>query len=215
MMLEVDIQDISKRYTYEWIFKDLSCVMHAESRWAVVGDNGAGKSTFLKLLMGALDPSKGKILYRVENTPVKVSEVFNHISFTAPYMDLIESFSISELYAFHGRFKTFQDQVTLNTFLDIVQLSKHRHKYIKTFSSGMKQRLKLALAVLSTSKMVILDEPTTNLDVWGKEWFQKLLQDYLQQRTLVIASNEATDLALTSQTLNIVDFKPGSQVRKL
>lgn len=206
-MLSIELEEVHKRFVYEWILKNINWQIQPGDRLAIVGPNGSGKSTLLKLIMGTIDPSKGKIKYQSKNKKVPVGNVFQYFSFTGPYMNLIESYSAKEMINFHFHIKSPINNFKTSDVLELAQLKNHQNKHIKKFSSGMKQRLKLAIAFSTNSSVLVLDEPTTNLDDEGKAWFQHLMKDYANNRTVIIASNEKGDLHQTTQQLNILDFK--------
>jgi ABC-type multidrug transport system ATPase subunit len=173
----------------------------------IIGPNGSGKSTLIKLLMGTIDPSQGKIFYSLEEKKIPVSEVYQYFSFSAPYMGVPDNFTMKEVLDFHFRFRKLIDGVQMIDIFSISNLQKHQRKMIRQFSSGMKQRFKLTLAILTDSQYIVLDEPTTNLDEEGKKWFHELIKTHLGHRTLIIATNEKDDLIFCEKTIDILDFK--------
>lgn len=206
-MFTITFQKACKRYIFEWIFLNVDLKIESGKKYAITGPNGSGKSTFLKLLLGTIDPSKGKVHYEFNNKQIDVSNAFEYFSFAAPYMSLIETYTLREMYDFHFGFKKGFENITFKDFKEICELERFKNKYIKQYSSGMKQRLKLGLAILSDTPVLVLDEPTTNLDEKSKLWFQAMLERYLGNRTLIIASNESFDIALTDYNIDISLFK--------
>lgn len=206
--MEIHIQSLAKRFNKEWIFKDVNLHFESGSKTGIVGSNGSGKSTFIKLLSGAELPSKGEIKYRNSDTEIDHSEIFKSINFAAPYIDLIEELSCKELIEFHLNFKSFQNGLTIDTFFDLLYLKEAENKFIKNFSSGMKQRLKLGLAICSKSELLLLDEPCSNLDLKGIELYHNLMDNYNNGRTTIIGSNEQKDeLYKIEKTIRITDYK--------
>ena len=206
--MQIEAQHLSKRYNREWIFRDLSHQFEKNSRTGIIGSNGSGKSTLLKILSAAELPSEGKLIYNTVNGLLKHEAVYKHLSFASPYMDLPEQLNPVELYQFHSTFKPFQKQLSLDGFLKLVYLMDAKDKAIKYFSSGMKQRLKLGLAICSTSSLLILDEPCSNLDKAGIELYWKLLKEYSEERTILIGSNEQSDELQNIDTfINLLDYK--------
>ncbi|MFT6165336.1 MAG: ABC-type multidrug transport system ATPase subunit [Vicingaceae bacterium] len=206
--MNIQIDSLSKRFNKEWIFQSLSFVISSGEKIGIIGSNGSGKSTFIKLISAADLPSKGEIKYFISNTEIDEGEIYSSINFTAPYIDLIEELSCKELIDFHLQFKAFQNGLTADSFIDLVYLKDAEHKFIKNFSSGMKQRLKLGLAICSQSELLLLDEPCSNLDTRGVELYHKLMDQYNQNRTTIIGSNEQKDeLYKIEKTLRITDYK--------
>lgn len=205
--MRIQLDKVSKRFGYEWIFRAIDFAIHPGDKVAIVGPNGSGKSTLLRLLLGANEPSKGTINYQVDDKVIKAESIHTYVSFAGPYMDVIHNFTLKEMVRFHFSFRDPVEGLSPKDIAEIALLSKSKNKEIAKFSSGMQQRLKLSLALCSKSSCVILDEPTTNLDEPSKKWFAELLDRYLGNRTLIIATNEERDAQLCSRTLNIADFK--------
>lgn len=206
--MKIEVEGVGKRYKMEWIMKGVTLALQPAQRCAITGPNGSGKSTLMKMLSGHLTPSKGKIRFHLDDKPLPVSEVYQHLAYAAPYMELIEELTLMEALHFHQRFKPFQQQLQPDEVYQILALKKARRKLIRNFSSGMKQRLKLALAILSDTPYLLLDEPTTNLDAEGVQWYRKLIDAYTHNRTLVIASNVEVDFDFCEARVDIVKYKP-------
>ena len=205
--MDIALNNVGKRYRFEWIFKGITLQIHQESKWAILGPNGSGKSTLLKLLSGHLTPSKGKITWSLGHESLERDTVYKKIALAAPYVELIEEFTLQEAINFHRQFKPYIGGLQPNDLIDILNFSKSKHKEVRFFSSGMKQRLKLVLAICSDTPLLLLDEPTTNLDAQGVAWYRNLIQQYAQNRTLIIASNIEHDYDFCEASVNILDFK--------
>ncbi|MFN0034098.1 MAG: ATP-binding cassette domain-containing protein [Saprospiraceae bacterium] len=205
--MTIQLQNIGKRYRLEWIFRGLNSRFRAGERWAILGPNGSGKSTLLKVLSGHLTPSAGDVFFENEGAKIQEEAVFRKISYAAPYIELIEEFTLEEALRFHAKLKPLLPGFTPASLYELLALPRARQKEIRFFSSGMKQRLKLALAVCSDTPILLLDEPATNLDVQGVEWYKKLISEYAAERLVVIASNDPHDAEFCPQHLNIVEYK--------
>ncbi|GAA0893266.1 hypothetical protein GCM10009122_29450 [Fulvivirga kasyanovii] len=189
--MEVSLQNLAKRYNKEWIFKDLNYELKAGESYALVGSNGSGKSTLLQIISGYHLPSAGHITYINQGKQVPPEEVFQYISIATPYMELIEEFTLKEHLDFHFKFRKIREGYTIDRVMESCLLSNARDKYIKNFSSGMKQRLKLALSFYTQSELVLLDEPTSNLDNQGTKWYQERVRELKKTNaTILIASNQ-------------------------
>ena len=206
--MRIEMEQAAKRYRNEWILRKLDLQFSAGSSYAVSGPNGSGKSTLLKMLSGYLSPSKGKIRYFFREKPLPVSELYRHLSLAAPYIELIEEFSLLEALHFHRRFKALLPGMSTEQFLEMVDLpASAQKKIIRHYSSGMKQRFKIALALCSDTPFVILDEPTTNLDRKGVQWYRDLIMKMMQDRLLIIASNVEEDFDFCQQRIDILSYK--------
>lgn len=205
--MELVLNNVGKRYRFDWIFRQLNYHFQAQKQYAILGPNGAGKSTLMKVLSGHLSPSKGNISFVIDQKKLLADHVYRRISYAAPYIDLIEELSLQEAIKFHLQFKKMQKQLNLDGILDLLQFKGAAKKEIRFFSSGMKQRLKLVLAICSATDLLLLDEPTTNLDKQGFAWYQKLIDDYAANRMVIVASNVEMDYHFCKEHLNILDYK--------
>jgi ABC-type multidrug transport system ATPase subunit len=206
--MEIYLTNIGKRFRFEWIFKGIDYHFSTAHRYAILGQNGAGKSTLMKVLSGHLTPSKGTIIFQEDKQSLQIEEVFTKISYAAPYIELIEEFTLTEAITFHQRFKPFQTEIDVEKLITLLGFEKSRDKEIRFFSSGMKQRLKLALAICAQTPILLLDEPTTNLDAQGTAWYKDLLQTYTNNRLVIIATNVVEDYSFfCDSVIKISDYK--------
>lgn len=208
--MRINLSKIGKRYRSEWIFRGVNYSFEEGLKYAISGHNGAGKSTFLRVLSGHLTPTKGKITFQKDKQKLLPEDTYRHLAFAAPYIDLIEEFSLEEAVNFQGKFKPFETGVGIDKIIDILQLPNAKNKEIRNFSSGMKQRLKLVLAICSGASLVLLDEPTTNLDRQGVQWYLDLIENHTQNKTVIIASNVLEDFNFCQHSLDITAYKKKS-----
>jgi ABC-type multidrug transport system ATPase subunit len=205
--MEIQLTNAGKRFRFDWIFKDLNFQFLAGNRCAVLGPNGSGKSTLLKVISGHLSPTKGKCQLIRNGQPVDPDSTYRHVAYAAPYIELIEEFTLEEALLFHSRLKPLMAGMTPAALYERLELPKTRRKEIRFFSSGMKQRLKLALAICSDTPVLLLDEPTTNLDVHAVAWYKNLLEQFTADRIVILASNDPADLDVCNRQLNIPDYR--------
>lgn len=201
------LENIAKRFKNEWIFKNLNYTFEKNTKYAIVGHNGSGKSTFLSVVTGINPPSRGNVNYFVEGKAIDGDDIYAHITFAAPYMELIEELTLNEIIELQQKFRPFVDGMGHQVFLQKVKLEQHQNKPISQFSSGMKQRLKLGLALFFKSGCVFLDEPTSNLDEFGVEWYLENVQSYVKDRILIISSNNKTEYNFCEEQIDITNFK--------
>jgi ABC-type multidrug transport system ATPase subunit len=204
----IKTENLGKRYRFDWVFRGLSHEFKAGERTAILGPNGSGKSTLLKVLSGQHTPSKGSIQFFENQRVVPPEQVFRMVSFAAPYIDLIEELTLDEAIKFHVSLKPFFPEIKPAGLPALLQLESSRDKQLRFFSSGMRQRVKLALAICSKTPILLLDEPTTNLDLNAIEWYKNLVERFSPpSRTVVIASNDPVDVAFCPLALDILEFK--------
>ncbi|PSR14587.1 MAG: ABC transporter ATP-binding protein [Bacteroidetes bacterium] len=205
--MKIELQGVGKRYRREWILRNLQLDLLPAGRYAITGPNGSGKSTLLRMLSGHLTPTKGKLRFSLQERELPISEVYQQLAFAAPYLELIEEFSLHEALHFHQGFRPFLADLDVSAVIALLGMEKVQQLPISQFSSGMKQRLKLALACCTEARFILLDEPTTNLDVQGVAWYHQLLNQFAQDRLLVIASNVPDDYRVCTEEVAILDYK--------
>ena len=206
-MMKVNLEHIGRRFNREWIFRDVNYVFETGASYAILGANGAGKSTILQVISGSLSSSEGIISYSKEGVFLNPEHVFEHLSIVAPYLELIEEFTLRELIDFHFQFKKYRPGLDRSQLIELMDLKRSEHKAIKHFSSGMKQRVKLALAFCSETEMILLDDPVSNLDQQGLEWYLSLVKEFSADRILIICSNQIQEYSFCKNHLNVVDYK--------
>ncbi|MFN3315348.1 MAG: ATP-binding cassette domain-containing protein [Raineya sp.] len=190
-MFSISTENLGKKFNYEWIFKNLSFKFQLGDSYAIVGNNGSGKSTMLQVLAGALPPSEGKIWYEQENKKILPEEFYQYLSWASPYLELIEEMTLTEQIEFHFKMKPRSSLISSNKqLIELLRLEQSKKKYIKNFSSGMKQRLKLGLAFYTDTPLLMLDEPTSNLDAQNIAWYKNEVTKQIGQRLIIVASNQ-------------------------
>lgn len=208
MPMQVELHGIRKQFGREVVVTGLDHHFEAGSRTVLLGPNGSGKSTLLQLIAGALIPTEGQVVHRLNNTVVEDDVVYRHVSIAAPYLGLYEELSLRELVELHQRVKPLRAGIGAEALARIAYLEHALDKPVAHFSSGMKQRVKLALAVLSDTPLLLLDEPTSNLDAEGTRWYTDLLSAHVERRTLVVASNaQEPEYALCTARVEVMRYK--------
>lgn len=199
--MKIVAENLGKRFNREWVFRNLSCQFTSGTTYAVTGPNGSGKSTLMQVLWGQMQPSAGSVTYH----GLDPSLIFQSVAIATPYMDLIEEFTLDEMVHFHFKFK--KCRVPLENILDKIELAGSRLKAISTFSSGMRQRLKLALAFYSDCDLLFLDEPCTNLDKKSVGWYQDQLAQVPPETVVFIASNQEFEYPASASKIDILTYK--------
>lgn len=202
--MQVEAQALHKDFGHQKVIRGVDLTINSGDRWAIVGGNGSGKTTLLRLLSGLIRPSKGEVIWKEGEHFIPREEWTHRMNFTGPYVELIEELSLTELLQLHGGLRPFVNRLTPVEVEEISGLKVPAHKPIRFFSSGMKQRLRLSLALLTQAEIVFLDEPTSNLDASAIQWMQQLVEEQLNGRTLVVGSNHiAAELDLCTQLFEI------------
>ncbi|WP_242927553.1 ABC transporter ATP-binding protein [Pontibacter vulgaris] len=210
--MQINLSNLGKRYNYEWIFRNLNYTLEPGSSYAILGHNGSGKSTLLTIISGHNLHSEGSITYTLRDKIIPSEEVFRYLSITAPYLELVEEFTLLEMLDFHTKFRPLRNNIKSGELIDRMGLQKARNKFVKDFSSGMKQRLKLGLAIYSDTSLLLLDEPTTNLDQEGVSWYQEHVDQNKADRLIIVGSNILHEYSFCQHHLRISDFHvPGKK----
>ena len=205
--MKIILDQIGRRFNREWIFRKVNYSFELGNSYAILGANGSGKSTLLQVISGSLTSSEGKVNYFRDDLPLNIENVFHELSFAAPYLELIEEFTLSEHIDFHFQFKRYREGYDKKSVISLLGLHLSEHKALKNFSSGMKQRVKLALAFCSDTKILLLDEPVSNLDKQGVEWYLSLIEQFSSDRLVIVCSNQQQEYGFCDERINVEDFK--------
>lgn len=207
--MNISIQKLAKKFRREWIFKNLNWEFQNNETYAITGSNGSGKSTLLQIISGILAFNKGQIEYKFEGRKVEVDTLYKYLTLATPYLELVEEFTLIEAINFHLKFKNFEENIPIKDFILILGLQKSKNKPIKYFSSGMKQRLKLGFALHTDAPLLLLDEPTTNLDAQGIAWYKSEVEQKLNKKTIIICSNQKSEYEFckSDNILDIMQYK--------
>lgn len=205
--MNIHLENLGKKFRKEWIFRNVNLSFEVGKNYTFVGPNGSGKSTLLQVLIGVMPHTEGKVSYNNINQEVSVDDIYKKIVIAAPYLELVEEFTLLESVEFHQKFKPFKDALSAAELIEKIQLAPHKDKTVKNFSSGMKQRLKLGLAFYSEAPIILLDEPTSNLDAQGTAWYLEQIEKHTADRLLIICSNQPNEYAFCNNIVDIRDYK--------
>lgn len=205
--MKISVESVSKRFLQHIIFRNVSLQFEAAQSYALLGANGSGKSTLLRIIAGMQSATKGKVKYSKDNIEIAADEIFKKLSFCAPGMELVEEMTLEEMLHFHFSFKTIHQGLSISQIIDIIGLNAAKDKLISNFSSGMKQRVKLAQAIFSDTPILMLDEPCTNLDQAGVEQYRSWVKEYGKNRLLIIASNEEREYDFCQHQIKMEAYK--------
>ncbi|HEY0040511.1 MAG TPA: ATP-binding cassette domain-containing protein [Flavisolibacter sp.] len=205
--MKIDLVNAGKRFNREWIFRSATLSFTSSNAYAITGPNGSGKSTLLQAIGGMLQLSEGSIQYAIDNKQLAGEEAYKEISFCAPYLDVIEEMTLIEFLDFHSQFKTFLPSFSTKKIIAEIGLEGAANKQIRFYSSGMKQRVKLAQAIFSNTAIILLDEPCSNLDVRGIELYHSLINNYCKERLVIICSNDEVEYKFCNEVISILQYK--------
>lgn len=206
--LHIRLEGIGKKFGSEWIFRNLNLELNPGDKIVILGGNGSGKSTLMQVISGYVLPNAGKILFKTGDSIEENENYRDHFSVAAPYLELIEDYTLEELINHCMTFKPFVHSLNAQQIIDIAELKHASGKYIRNYSSGMKQRAKLTLAILADCPLLLLDEPSSNLDKNAIEWYSKMVLLYAAHKTIVVCSNSVKEeFSFCTRELNVSDYK--------
>ncbi len=204
----IDLHKVSKRYTNEWILRNVTYQFVNNNIYGLKGSNGSGKSTLVKMIAGYLSPTVGTVTYKYnKDTNVSKDDIYKSVSLWGPHVSLVSELTIKEMVNYYLKFKKLRAGLSRDEFFDMLSLSLPHTRRIDSLSSGQVQRIGLALSILSDTDILLLDEPGSYLDESSLEWLYALIDNHKAERTVIISSNEARDLQQCTQTISIADYK--------
>lgn len=205
--MKINATKLGKRFNRDWIFRNLNFQFEEGKHYAITGPNGSGKSTLLQILAGSSIFNEGNVGYLEKQKPLVSDKIFQKISFSAPYLDLVEEMTLTEFFSFHNKMKGWLPDLSTEKIIHLSCLENAAYKQIRYYSSGMKQRVKLAQAIFSNTPAVLLDEPLTNLDEAGISLYHELIEKYCHNRLLIISSNDKKEYSFCQETIDMRAYK--------
>ena len=205
--MKISLTDAGKRFNRDWIFRHLTYEFSAGQSYAIIGPNGSGKSTLLQVLSGGMHLNEGSGKWALDNKQLAGENIYNYISICAPYLEVVEEMTLIEFLNFHAGFKPFLSPITSEKIISMLGLENAVNKQIRNYSSGMRQRVKLAQAIFSDVPVVLLDEPCTNFDAAGIQLYHQLINDHCKNRTVIVSSNDEVEYRFCKTRININDYK--------
>jgi heme exporter protein A len=204
----VEAVSLNKAFRRRLVFNDINFKFENNGIFGISGPNGSGKSTLIKIIAGITSPSSGKIIHINNALKVIPEKLHNHIGFVSPYLVLYDEFSAWENLNYFSEIRNVPfDSEKVTFLLDRFLLLNRKDDFVKIYSSGMKQRLKFIFALMHSPQLLLLDEPTSNLDAEGKDKVYSILRNEAGSSIIIIASNEDSDLEICSSCIQLEQFK--------
>lgn len=203
--LNLTVERLTKEFNRRTIFRDISFSLSNGQSLAITGKNGSGKSTLVKILCGVLSPTKGTIEYIADGKKLKPDDVKHSLGLVSPYLQLYDEFTGLEnlLVLSNIRSNSVPVKARAVQLLEQFGLGKRQDDYLRTYSSGMRQRLKYAFALLHQPVFLILDEPTSNLDVEGVELVKQVVEEQKRRAILIVATNDAIEASWCEKQVHL------------
>ena len=205
--MHIQLTNAGKRFNRDWIFRHFNYQFNAGHSYAITGSNGSGKSTLLQVSAGSMDASEGKVEFGSGSNTYLPEDVYKQVSIVAPYLEVIEEMTAAEFLHFHASFKPLLPAVSVEEVINIIGLQAAAGKQIRFFSSGMRQRIKLAQAIFADVPVLLLDEPCTNFDAAGYALYKQLIQNYCSHKLMIVSSNDIHEYDFCSEQISIADYK--------
>ena len=204
----VEANELNKTFGRRLIFNGINFKYDESGVFGISGPNGSGKSTLVKIIAGLISPTKGRIIHKNSEDEIIPEKLHNHIGFVSPYLVLYEEFTAWENLNIFSKIREINlDKDYAKDLLNQFLLYNRRDDLVKTYSSGMKQRMKFIFALIHNPELLIFDEPTSNLDDEGKNSVYEIIEDKSKESIIIIASNDKADLDLCSQILDLKIYK--------
>jgi heme exporter protein A len=192
--LQLTAANLKKVFNRRVIFQNISFSVQQQQTLLITGRNGSGKSTLVKILSDVLSPTDGT----VSISPLDAAKNFQRssvIGLVSPYLQMYDEFSAEENLHYALAIRGMEsDTNRIHALLKKVFLFERRNDAVRTFSSGMKQRMKYAFALIHNPSILILDEPTSNLDVEGIAMVKQIMSEQIQHGILIVATNDLSDV---------------------
>ncbi len=203
-------ESLKKEFNRRVIFDAISFSLHEGESFVIAGRNGSGKSTLVKILCGLLSPTRGSVRVNVEGKEVAPDLLFRYIGLISPHFNMYEEFSGIENLTLFGKIRGLENNIVHDAeeLLRQFNIFERRNDEVRTYSSGMKQRLKFAAALLHRPEILVMDEPTSNLDEEGIATVRFVMEQQRQRGILIIATNEKDDLKYADSILNLDEQRP-------
>tara|TARA_B100000965_G_scaffold93275_3_gene76094 strand:+ start:2660 stop:3271 length:612 start_codon:yes stop_codon:yes gene_type:complete len=198
--MKIILNNISKKYNKKYVFKNFS-YQFENKYYSITGSNGSGKTTLLKIILGYITPQNGNVTYYKNNSKIE-DDNFGFFSFASPYQEIIEEFTLNEIIHFHFKFLSPINKMKENEIINLLEMEEYSNIKISNFSTGMKQKVKLGLALFSECEFTLLDEPCSNLDDNGIIWYHKNVEESLKFKKIIVASNNKNEI-LNKNVVNI------------
>lgn len=205
--MTISLSDAGKRFNRDWIFRHFSYTFQSGQSYAITGPNGSGKSTLLQVLSGSMMLNEGNCRWQLSEKEITSEKIYDHISICAPYLEVVEEMTLKEFLEFHQKFKSLIPGISSEEIIKMTGLEKAVNKQIRFYSSGMKQRVKLAQCIFSDTVIVLLDEPCTNLDAAGIDLYHSIVKVYCKNRLVIVSSNDEVEYGFCTNVININDYK--------
>ena len=208
--ISLQISGLRKEFDRRPVFKNLDLTLTNSDSIAITGRNGSGKSTLIKVLANVYTQTSGNIELTLDGNGIERQHYYKYLGFVSPYLNLYDEFTGYENLHFVTKVRGIKRE-GIDEVLSRVGLYDRRHDLVKIYSSGMKQRLKIAFSIIHNPQILMLDEPTSNLDSDGIKTVDEIAEEYKNGRILIIATNDEHEKNLCKGEINLNSQITGSK----
>lgn len=197
-------ESLSKNFSDFKIFKDINFEISSGQCLIITGRNGSGKTTLIRVLSRLIQPSAGKLSLSKNTTIIQKEDFYKYIGLVGPYLELYQDLTAQENLIFFARMKelkSYENRIT--HLMEMIGLKGRENDLVKTYSSGMKQRLKYISALLAEPELLFIDEPRSNLDEQGIEMVYKIFNEQKKDKILILATNDSDDLQFADMRVDL------------
>jgi len=205
---KLKLDKLTQHFGRRVIFKEINFEFESGNIYGLEGRNGSGKSTLAKIISGIISPTRGKVIHQIDDKVISMDDIYSHLGFVSPYLVLYDEFSAEENLKHFAGIRGYDfDQERSKELFNRFGIYDRRKDLLKGYSSGMKQRMKFIFALYHNPKLLLFDEPTSNLDQAGKDVVYQIIEEEGKKNLVIIASNEEVDLSYCSQTVKVEEYK--------
>lgn len=206
--IQLKVTELKKTFNNRLVFNKLSFELQSGDKFVVTGKNGSGKSTLIKILAGVLTETSGRVEYFIDDKKIDRENFYKIVGLVSPYLVLYDEFTAYENLSLFSKIRGLKiSEGEINEILKRAGLYERRNDLVRTYSSGMKQRMKYASAILHNPIVLLLDEPTSNLDLEGKNFVDDLVFNFRKDGVIIVATNETQDFKYGEKIINLDEYK--------
>lgn len=197
----IEITNLAKMFSSVSIFTDINAAFSSGMSCAITGPNGSGKSTLLEVVAGIKRPSQGAVDFILNDVSMEKKYLWNHIGFVSPRINLYNELSGLENIEFVT--SSHEGNYDITAYFKRFDLFEQKEKQVGHYSTGMKQRLKIIAALVRDPGILLLDEPSSNLDGHGKELLLSYLGSVREEKIIIIATNDEQEARFCNEVIRL------------
>lgn len=203
-MFQLSAEHIFKSFSFRQVLRDINFTLEDGDCLVITGRNGSGKSTLMKLLAGLLSPDSGRVDFQLDGNYLSKETRKKYVSLVCPDVMLYDELTALENLKFLSSISGSDiSRAELVERIKRAGLDNRENDLVGSYSTGMKQRIKLAFALLNQPKLLLLDEPNSNLDQDGQKLMEKIIERQKQSGILILATNQLDQIKYGNKTLSL------------